>query len=94
MTDKDDWNGAMKDLIRSYNEPPEIPREEMWTSINGALKAQDRGAEGESSGTVISMEDRRRHRWLQAGRVLRVLLPPAGERYHGYSPDNNGWPLR
>ncbi|MFW5951889.1 MAG: hypothetical protein ACOCVZ_07230 [Gemmatimonadota bacterium] len=56
----------MLELARTYNEPPEPPREEMWAAIREALPRTDPG--GESSRGRLDLDARRARRRLDGVR--------------------------
>lgn len=75
MSDNDDWSGPMKDLIRSYNDPVEVPRDEMWAAIQGRLQTE--GQEVEPSGgdpDVVSISSARSYGWLRPSLAAAALL--------------------
>ncbi len=57
--------GDMDDLSRllreEYNPPPEVPRDEMWTAIQGGLEPRIPG--------VVSLDEARRRRWAALRRA-------------------------
>ncbi|HVZ48278.1 MAG TPA: hypothetical protein VG916_05815 [Gemmatimonadaceae bacterium] len=62
-TDNDDekFEAFVQSSARGYNEPPVVPREEMWTAI-GAARAEARRASAA------------RHRWLMAAAGMAATL--------------------
>jgi len=73
MNEPNDWSGGMKDLIRSYNEPPEIPREEMWASIDGALRKEAPVATEAKEDGILPLR-RRRPTWLAPALAAAALM--------------------
>jgi len=63
MTD-DRFEKALEELRRSYNRPPETPRDEMWTAIETA-RAE------ETDGSVISLDGARERGWWRRTGVTR-----------------------
>ena len=63
----------LRRLKGSYNTPPEVPREEMWTAIRADL-AED-GVETSPEGPVVRMDEHRRTR------KTRVPRGPSGARW-------------
>jgi hypothetical protein len=83
MSENGDWSGPMKELIRSYNDPVEVPRDEMWAEIHARL-GEEPGAEAEpgddvsrddaADATVVPISSARRHSWLRPTLAAAAIL--------------------
>ena len=87
----DQLDERIREAVRSYNAPPETPREEMWARIQAGRRAggqQGGGAAGRRGGRVLSF----RRRWAPwAAAAAAILAVGIGIGRISAGPQSSAW---
>jgi hypothetical protein len=83
----DQLDERLRDAARSYNAPPETPREEMWARISAA-RQRDSGAGGQQGARALPF---RRHWAPWAAAAAAILALGIGIGRVSVGPETAGW---